>query len=56
MPVFFVAQFIALFFRAHAAAEAGKVFVVFVFDRPFPASTRKDIASDVGCPVAAAGR
>ena len=34
----------------------GKGFVVFVFDRPFPASTRKDIASDGGGPVASAGR
>ena len=45
-PVFFVVQFIGLLFRAHAAAELGKVFVVFVFARPFPASTREDIAFD----------
>ena len=44
-PVFFFAQFIGLLFHTHAAAEAGKVFVVFVFAQPFPASARKDIAS-----------
>ena len=38
---YFFAQFIGLLFRAHAAAEAGKVFVVFVFARPFPASRGK---------------
>ena len=31
-PAFFVVQFIGLFFRAHAAAETARVFVVFVFD------------------------
>ena len=32
MPAFFVVQFISLFFRAHAAAETARVFVVLIFD------------------------
>ena len=55
-PVFFLAQFIGLFFRAYAAAEPGNFFVVFVFARPLSASSREQIASGRRGPVAAAGR
>ena len=44
-PFFLFAQFIGLFFRAHADADASTVFVVFIVDRPFPASGRKNIVS-----------
>ena len=44
-PVFVFAQFISLFFRAHADVDASTVFVVFIVDRSFPACGRKNIAS-----------